>query len=101
MRSVVVVVAVIGVVAVGGAILAACGSGSSRPSGPPPTRGSTFPPNPPPSSFREVPRPQGASTSPGATHWYRAPTGDGHAVELGVYLPAKASTTTPRTVLVL
>ena len=90
-------IAILGVVAVGAVTFAACASSSDAGA----TRGSTFPPNPPPATFREVPRPQGASSSPGATHWYRAPNGDGHAVELGVYLPEKASTTPPRTVLVL
>jgi dienelactone hydrolase len=78
-------------------VLAAC---SSDPP-PTPTRGSTFPPIEVPAAFTEVQRPPGAATDPGAAHWYRAPTPDGHAVELAVYLPeAPISTPTP-TVLVL
>jgi dienelactone hydrolase len=81
-------------------LLAACAPAPPPPP-PPPTRGSTFAYQPPPPAFTEVAPPAGASSSPGASHWYRAPTGDGHAVELGVYLPVTSATTPPRTVLVL
>jgi dienelactone hydrolase len=67
----------------------------------PPTRGSTFTEVEPPVLFTEVPTPPGAYRERGADHWYRAPAPDGHAVELGVYLPKDPHPTPAPTVLVL
>jgi dienelactone hydrolase len=72
---------------------------------PPPTRGSTFPwvAPPPLGTLAEVAAPSGAATGPGADHWYRYATGDGHSVELAVYLPTNPfpPPTAPITVLAL
>lgn len=91
-----------------GALLTALGSplgGNVGAVGPAPqersTRGATFPPVAPPAAFTEVAPPPGASTNPPADGWYRAPTGDGHSVELAVYLPATHPISDPITVVVL
>jgi|GEM_PF-3657229 len=78
-------------------LLVACGSEEP----PTPTRGSTFPAVAPPATFTEIPSPPGAYGHSGADHWYRAPAGDGHAVELAVYLPKSPISTPTPTVLVL
>jgi dienelactone hydrolase len=77
-------------------VFTACSS--SEPS---PTRGSTFPPVAAPATFTQVATPPGAYQQGGADHWYRAPTADGHSVELGVYLPESPVSTPTPTVLVL
>jgi dienelactone hydrolase len=77
-------------------VLTACGSDPATP-----TRGSTFPSVVPPRTFTEIPSPPGAYRDNGADHWYRAPAADGHAVELGVYLPETPMSTPTPTVLVL